>query len=61
MEGTNVIWCGVDPKVHDTDRSTLIVQRQEEEMQGNALLLYLFTAIDKMIQTDQSVILVLLK
>lgn len=46
MEGTNVIWCGVDPKVHDSDRSALVVRRQQEEMRGNPLSLYLFTAIN---------------
>ena len=34
MEGTNVIWCGVDPKVHDSDGSTLVVRRQQEENAG---------------------------
>ena len=55
MERTNVIWCGVDPKVHETDSSTLMARRQRKEM-GNLLLLYLYTAVDKAIQTDQCVI-----
>lgn len=51
MEGTNVIWCGVDPKVQDTDRSTLMAHRQQEDMQGILLLLYLLTVIYKIIHS----------
>lgn len=49
MEGTNVI-CAVL-----TLKCTLMVWRQEEEMQGNLLLLYFFAVIET-IPINQSVI-----
>lgn len=40
MEGTNVIWCGVDPEVQETDRSTQGTGRHAREPVDIFLFVY---------------------